>query len=369
MRLFRLLLPSAVIAISAFANSQPSSTPGIWVPNSTEGMPKYWTWTNCRASGSAVSNAGYIAAAWLYVDTQLVNSFQADGEWGPMSINLKAMWDSSHFTNGAAVVATFTILDMEYGFWPTLKTKTGFTTVKNRVPIYEHHDAIPIRPLSDGIDVAETKIGAMGYLTHKHKWDRWANSTVEADSYNATAVYTNTHGAASTIGTDVSGNPVYASHVYGWRLPINGTGFPPYNSTGNPPTNYVHMENCNSNYNNSFTQWFWPYYNHYGGYVEDQAVFGYTGLTDWHDNAVMALIEWPELINRKTIVQMRDKLITVSLSSKSLGLSYVRIDKGAGWRCIEFDTDCPVYGDQQTRFKGVYTGTNTVAPNDWWRPL
>jgi hypothetical protein len=73
-----------------------------------------------------------------------------------------------------------------------------------------------------------------------------------------------------------------------------GSGFPypPFNTTANPPIDLVVFDSCLTGSNDHFLTWLYPYFNGYGGYLEDQAIAGWTVKPQIPDTSVVATMLW-----------------------------------------------------------------------------
>lgn len=344
---------------------------GVWVPGYQEPMPKYWTGTLNLAKGSAVSEGGWIDKAILWIrkdggNWQQVRQWTDDPDpGGPMAMGLSVAFDSTHFNDGDLVFVKYQVLDYVYGYLPTNKEATASAVVHNNAFIYQHSGYE-----SDGATPARDSLSSMSYDALKRA-QGWAPSIVELDTYDAAVFYFHAHGDPTLI-SDYLGMKIFPSDVLDWREQTNGSGYPPQNSTGRPLTQYVHLDACSAAYDNSYANWFWPYYrvDFPGGPCINQAVFGYAGSTLCNERVMQAGLYWPKLEAGRTVVEMRDDLV-LYCQFRWLWYNehYIHVERPAGtWWHVDEASDCPIWGDWYTRLKGVYTG-NTTWPPGWHRNI
>lgn len=353
-----------------------SAQHGVWVPGFQQAMPGYWTGTLNLAKGSAMSEGGWIDEAWLYIRQGPSGAWIQVNHWsddpdpgGPMSMSLSVAFDSTHFNNGDFVFVKFKVVDVVYGILPTVKESApGVARVHNMAYGFEHHDA-NAEPNSHGGVLATAAFEAMNYQKEEHFADSWVVPTVESNSYDAAALYFNSHCSGSFLYMD-DNTALFPSDVLAWRNTINGTGLPPFNSTGLPFTSFVLLDVCSGAADGRFNKWFWPYYrgDFPGTPCINQALFGYSDLTYWNDRVNMASLYWPMLEEGRTVVEMRNWLVTACAGywNEFAPKKYVKITPAA--RSVLNITDCPIWGDPYARLKGVYTG-NTTWPVGWYRAL
>ena len=117
--------------------------PGVWVPSEGGAMPYYFSGTNCRASGISIcpnpdpEDPSHIITAILFINDFPVTRYDwKPGEPIPMSVSLSAMFDSTHFTNGAAVIVRMDWWD-NHG---NTGSGMGSSTVHNSVLLAQHPD-------------------------------------------------------------------------------------------------------------------------------------------------------------------------------------------------------------------------------------
>ena len=72
--------------------------------------PKWFSFTNCGAQGSAGTTGGYIASEQLLINGTVVNSYSDDGSHST-SHTLKVAFDSTHFVDGSAITVELRLTD------------------------------------------------------------------------------------------------------------------------------------------------------------------------------------------------------------------------------------------------------------------
>jgi hypothetical protein len=156
---------------------------------------------------------------------------------------------------------------------------------------------------------------------------------------------------------DIVGHPTWLEGVgvEPYRSPQIGSGYPPYNSTGNPPLNLAFIMSCATGAEQDFIRFCLPYYNAYGGYLEDQAFVGYTPSIYIRDMASMATAFWGMLSAGRILREARSAVLELNLNPVGRSSPYN-------------ETDIPIYGDRYLRIESVYTGDDR-EPVGWYRSL
>lgn len=188
-------------------------------------------------------------------------------------IRYKVMFDSTHFSNGSLEVK---LRIKSNGVW---HEDTYSAPVKNYSKNFGKSAWEAVLG-SDGatfVHYLMTSIGISSSLIASWQWDY---NDIESALSSCTLLYFNTHGNVG-IFLDDCDNTIYPTSSQGtpdfltWRTAVNGSGYPPLNSTGNPPINLAVWDSCLTGTDASFLSSLHPFWNAYGGLIEDQAIAGW----------------------------------------------------------------------------------------------
>lgn len=350
--------------------------------------PLYLSSTNARIS----------ARAWLTSPSERFESFELllNGEsvyykWfnvgeGQLHSSWRAhvMFDSTHW--GTGTTSCMVALRVKERGSPE-RTARLPVPIKNRAAGYIlSHFVAAGDSLAPTMDVLE----AMGYVNQAEvSSPGWTAAQCLGDIAGSTIFYVASHGhyiqpgkSYFTDGTAGAnevppGTPVYSlvapgssNEVKPAREAAVGANLlpsqlPPFNPTGNPPIAFAFVDACNTsiplNADEFYKAFCYPEQNKYRPeIVEDQAEMGWAEQVP---NAILPIFTtkfWSELSLGKTVAQARSNALSHANS----------------WHQAKYDTPF-VYspgllGDEFTRLKHVYTGTNHLPPvllgqSPWFR--
>ena len=334
-------------------------------PNWDPMHPRYFSGTGCQASGSAVAASGNVAHAQLCIgengsDT-VVNEYFDGGVPGvpsTPSVALNAMFDSTHFKDGAKIKITLKVWDTNGGHYEVEVTGPA----KNRAYILANQERDPqTAQTSYAIEAfKEMDYTALGpALDHKQV-------VLQRLPHN-TAFFTLSHGNEGDF-TDSYYSPApdaeYDPNVSVEWQDIT-TALSPENASNpnyNPdlaPYNFVYLDSCEG-----------------AGYtshpVNDQLAnaFGiYQGSNDrawlgWHNEVFNVSYEfqtWNERLWNDLV--KGDSVLVSVLQSCLLGEPQGELVHGVE---VSADVRPAVVGDDRTKLHGVYLGEGA---NQWLRPL
>ncbi len=328
-------------------------------------MPNYWSGTNCRASGWAQIGEG-IYAAELSLNGEPVETWIApDPEILPLSVGLKVMFDSSHFSNGTEVEVTYRV----WGLWSGMHEAKSNPdpVVKNKLMMFEDPDTS-----DDGPDPVPTVYGLMAgknYAMHAEDGHFWSSDDFRAAMWGSNVIFFSGHGAEAHHTSPI--NPWMTHAMYqSERTAINGTGLPPFNSTIYPQVNFCHLVACICGRTDNFKKALYPYYMGWGGgYLENQAVLTFTNFSQTVQRWKNSELIWEKLALGWTVGAVRAWLRDVWLPSNP-GVIKMSNDTSPTWRNATISDWNLICGEDQgaMRLKSVYTGTNS-PPANWFRSL
>lgn len=334
-------------------------------------------------------------SAQLFVDTTLVKAWEnPEPDFGPLSVAVNAMFDSTHFAEGTQVRVKFVAWDNYGRRYPLTGYAFCEAPVDNTSVVYGRYD-MEVDPIAWDWDLkkytfpgdtymtalpAETRISAMGYRTYRlERSIGWSAAQHLADIGVPNVIYVASHGGASDNSrywTDINDY----TWQYAWKpagppdwsferiigtptgrpnefpvLPVrqaaNGTGLPPFN-TGRPPVNLAFIMACHTGETNDLSAFLYPFGNAYVGtseFSEDQAYCGYVG--------------GPAGSQLRSQVEVFFDALTVGYTchlARNLAMDAYYVQPPDIW--------LNVYGDFAMKLKGVYDG-NPDAPASlaWYR--
>lgn len=400
--------------ISAFSNSQISGA-GAWVPGPGQQMPNYFSGTLNYATGIVVcsaldaqGNQDWFTHAELRVGGEVVDQYDWPiGEGAkPWNVPLGCTLDSTHFPPGTLVEVkilgdTHSAIHFE---------ATGAAIVKNRIVGFNRTDFVgqppgPISIYADGAGTVRSQMNNTNYdLNCPSRNPGWSPATLlnvatsSGELENCGVLYLNTHGTsasnpwpnqyyydsfASDIGASNGSDPLFYQFAIvpglGWNIPpynydtqnfeswraiVNGSGYPPFNSSSNPPVHFLFLDTCWCGCCNDFVRIFAPYYDAYGNWVQNQAyqswsVSTYAVMTYKSANGIFSRLK-----QGATCLTARNQMVLASkFSNDPASSTYIKVYVPTGAYKLTENVDCPLWGDQLTRIKGLYTGSDGFETN------
>ena len=333
-------------------------------------MPKYWSGTNCRASGSAqIGEPIYAAELWL--NSERVYRWDApDPDVLPMSMSLKVMFDSSHFAYGTTVEVTFRVWGLITGMREVRSTPDPM--VANKLMMFEHKDA-GFTP--DAVPEVQSLMSGSLYYQIPINGGTWADSTYFAALNGSNAVFYAGHGNDfEHLASDEDPGTTMSWLDYQLkRTDQIGTGIPPFNS-GAPPVNFCHIVACNCGDTSNFIKVCYPYHMAWGGPVmEDQALMAYKVFIRMGDVSIHANTIWNKLAQGWTAAYTKAWFDSIWLDENPGTLRVWDVypgtirDMAPGDLALYYEYGGSGDGGAM-RLKTVYTGSN-VLPIGWYRPL
>ena len=333
-------------------------------------------------------------SALLFVGGTLVKTWtNPEPEFGPLSVAMDAMFDSTHFAEGTQVKVEFVALDNYGRRYPLTGSASCEAPVDNTSVVYGRYD-MEVDPITwvsaDNMYVfgddtwmstmpAENRISAMGYATYRLERTRgWSAAQHLADIGVPNVIFVASHGNSagetSFYWTDINdytwqyqdkpaGPPDWAFEriigtpnghpndfpVLPVRQAANGTGLPPFN-TGRPPVNLAFIMACYTGETNDLSAFLYPFGNAYVGtseFPENQAYCGYVGGPAFHELRSQAEVFFDKMALGFTAHQARNfAMEDYYLQPPDVWLN--------------------VYGDFAMKLKGVYDGNAFGPPSLAW---
>jgi hypothetical protein len=311
-------------------------------------------------AGDPENPSVWVVNAKLKIGGFLVREFNDDPDpGGPMSMNLGAVFDSTHFLHGTNLAITYEVTDN----WGRVYSKTKSAPVKNRALLYEHPDGAGY---PSGVSAVAAWLAGENYEVLTRFGSTWSKASVEADMSNMSLSDFNTHGAPSAITAGDNSTFGYLD-ILNTRTAVNGSGNPPFNSTGNPTTQFGAIDACNVGDTGNFLTWFFPYLTGYGKVMPNQGLWTWSGYCSFGDSSEIVNELWNNLTDGYTIGYSQIQFVQKCILRSGETPPYIRWSPDdITYRSVLFLGDVPIYGDSTMRIKSVYTGTHS-APAGWYR--
>jgi hypothetical protein len=386
---------AALVAMLAGVSAAHAET-ALYLPDDSP-VPHYFSGTNSRVHAYGHVTNGTLGIThvrvWIGPGDPIIDE-EIPPEPIPYvyDIQLRIMFDSTRFDDGAQVQVTVELTDSD----EHVNSQTMTVPVYNKVSLFGRHD-MDVQPLywengqyvfrgqeCYGVPTVEAYFRPLGDLNYHRArvnttlgWDKYAMLPGVGDS---NVFYVHTHGDETSFWTDKNDyhfaypNPptiapenayaltVPSGDLHGFalkptRIAANGSGLPPFNSTGIPPVNLAFLDTCGAGTDNDFAEaLLYPggnFYTGYSWYPECQSEVGYamTKMSDQTRACNEAF--WERLEAGYTVHEARLKAYE----------AYKGDNKPASH--IDF---MHVWGDFYTRLKGVYSGSIEPSPQpNWWR--
>lgn len=344
--------------------------------------PYYHSGTNCRAGIVIVvdpiepATVVEMLEARLYIAGNLVKSWTnpAPLEGGravfPL-IGLEARFDSTHFPTGHNIRVRMEATDTAG------RTYSGHydALAKNAATVWQHR-TMNGHVTTNSAPVVQSFLQVfLNSVQVTTQW--WSGEDVMAKLKDSTVHYVNTHGGIQYYDDNSGSEEESDIAVYGTsnfpnvyvtyaeeRPNTHGTGYAPYNSTGNPPVSFAFIDSCNSCTDNEFTAMFWPFQDHYGDWVVNQAVLGWAVYAADTSSMSCNTFVWDSLVaKRKTVWDTRRKFFEWNASEQKVYF----FDANNELQLVLSEEQLRIWGDFYTRVRGVYTGDNSLAEEVWYR--
>ena len=349
----------------------------------TANPPLYFSGTNCRAWGfvqlsgeqdPATGGSTWVQEVRLYIGGTLVKSHEGDGPDSDGTASEWAVFDSTHFPNGALEIKFECTCSAGH-----VHTSSRSVAVKNRSLIANYSVVPDPPPPHSDPHPAPTGVAA---ILQGQNYDvnslpgMWSANTYFNQMVGTNTVFVFAHGNKGSPGTSnaafhVSGNFHEDTKVFGWfspemngawvdgyddrRPPQLGTGLPPYNSSANPPTNLLWLWSCRTGNEAEFHRCLFPYYNVFSNVIcEDQAYVGFTTFVAMTN--VPTEFALTQMMDGCTIYEAREIMKSANMTGQLF--DFVSDVSPASWRHL-FNEYMPIRGDYFAKIKGVYTGDNT----------
>ncbi|HRK20815.1 MAG TPA: hypothetical protein PLX06_03360 [Fimbriimonadaceae bacterium] len=251
---------------------------------------------------------------------------------------------------------------------------------KNRAALFGINDLEVTQPPLNltgaaGMFAASHSLAAIAYpksLTYNWGWnhsiffDRTGedvNVVFYAGHGTPDAIYDGQQATQNEFGCSI-GIPIYAYYnipnpsIEADRTWHIGTGLPPYNSTGKPQFNLALHMTCNSfgspnlpSGESYFSRYFYPYWNAYGGFCENQGFLGWSLTLDVRDYYALSTLLVDELAQgEKLAVAMQVMIAGAPNSHHNYAIGDALIDQ-----------------DGNTTLRRVYDPNSSLKR--WWRPI
>ena len=296
----------------------------------------------------------------IKIGGETVKDFTLTGVFIPY-IYVVTRFASTHFADD-------TNLQIAADAWDSagqMASDSRLITVYNKATLYGRNEweNDPSAP-SAGVPIASFWLSTMNHdVSHVCTSQGWTKAMLLNDVYPCTVFYVNTHGygvegehtAPAWIESDI-GELIYHEEVGVVREQAVGLGVPPFN-TGNPPISLAFVDACLTGLNNGFAYaLLTPFDNAYTHHwCENQAEVGWRIETLVDYTSVANEGFWSALAQGKTAHQAGNEMVR-----RYLGLRENEINDEVAREYVS------VWGDYHTRLYGVYTGTDTPAPNFWY---
>ncbi len=265
----------------------------------TANPPLYFSGTNCRAWGfvqlsgeqdPATGGSTWVQEVRLYIGGTLVKSHEGDGPDSDGTASEWAVFDSTHFPNGALEIKFECTCSAGH-----VHTSSRSVDVKNYANVYAQHRRTFLNP-PDALGFDQTMIApqvknqlvSANYSVNMQNGQGWGTTSLNDSLAGANALFVFAHGLAShhETGVDPTQNideddcyPVNTvsegSEIEGYlnvrQYQVGTALLPPFNPTANPPINLFFLYSCHTGLAPFQTALF-PFGNaHAGGQLENQA--------------------------------------------------------------------------------------------------
>lgn len=334
-------------------------------------LPNYFSGTDSRFSVSTGIFGNNIGYNWFKV-TMTCNGESLSHEvtltypnnlYYNQHANISAMFDSSHFPDGATVTVTAQVTDVFGNYYAP---KSASTSVKNKVLIAEHPDLI------DGAETTSAEFIGQNYGQNLLDNGFWTPSAYFQQMNGCNVIYGSVHG---NVDEHASGNYPSATapdRVYTGAVSYSpprspnydverasqlGTGYPPFNSTSQPPIKFMFLYACLCGSTNNFIRACWPYDNYYG----EWGAYGPWGV---NQSVVDYFVEANTADAGRTAHHFMGKMLGGYLAEDAIAAviaasatETIQVSDNVSplvWRRPVRD-DFRVWGDPYTRVKTVYT--------------
>lgn len=379
-RTFLSCFVACTLACSTKSFADPSTPVTLQVPN-------YWSSTNCRANVSTGIFGNRIGYSHLRMslkdaltgETQNFDKYldYPDGVLYNQSASIGVTFDSTHFSNGRIVELSAEAWDVFGNHYGPI---AGSATVKNVALLASHPDPdISPDPAITVKDIIGPQFGKVYMIRGS-----WTPLDFVNNLNGASVVFVGTHGTPDNFyagkewyvnGEVFSNTFVYPSgsdnYVIGhstWLQSVGilprrsaqmGYGYPPYNSTSVPAVALDVIVSCGTGANSDFDSFCYPYVNHYGYVMQDQAFTGFRPSIFTRDEEPISRVIFSNLSAGQTLAYARLRLATWDPPFRSGG------SPGELGHNIDV-SDMPIHGDDKTRLMGgVYTN-NYLDPVGWY---
>ncbi|GIV02936.1 MAG: hypothetical protein KatS3mg015_1766 [Fimbriimonadales bacterium] len=354
---FRCILAAALWMGGLSSPAQPGGF-GPQVPADGGPMPRYFSGTNCRASGYAQLGNEPILFAYLHLNNELVASYAYDpNDPEPLhAITLEVMFDSSHWMDGTEVEVKFGV----YGASTGWHVATGRSVVQNKAMLWEHSD-----PRIDAVWLAESLLQGKNYTLDVRNGGRWSREEYIAAMDGSNVIFYDGHGTPDVHRAGDDNGIHWYDHYELPRIQQIGGGIPPFN-TGAPPVNFIYLLCCRCGVTNNFVRACYPYYMAWGG--------------PWMEN--QALMAWRPEVLLKDYETLTAEILGPMSEGQTAAFAHAEFNKRLSSGVLEFDVidngvirpmvpgDLALYAGPEeygcVRIKSVYTGTN-APPVGWYR--
>ena len=401
----RAIIKLAGVALGATLAGVAMGAPTVTFP--PQSQPNYFSGTNARAQ-YGVNTAGF-NDCWIDEFELWVGGYRIVAKSRPRPTIPPAirrdteaavvMFDSNFFPNGSSIEVKCRA--KVNGSW----YESSYTApARNRAICFGMNDidnvgitvpGEPPVPAQQSARSANDWLTAANWDTEK-RTDLWNVAAFESEiGQNRNVVFYSGHGwyaAASgsmpeimniydgtqqppVLDGTLGGNPIYPAwwmytpDVFTMRESQVGPGTPgllPPFSDGAIPINLAFLLCCKVGKTNAFETFLYPYYDGYGNYLQNKAVLGFvSGVLIKHFGWITNII-FEHLADGYSIFEAREKWINYANTG----------DNPDNWLYMYEDNDdeviyerasVPIYGDEFTNIKGVYSTTGRII--SWFKVI
>ena len=342
-----------------------TSAPGNpWDPT----HPRFFSGTNCSASGTAPAISGYVSHAELLVGGTDVKDYYDTGFVGPLppgaatgtnqsSASLTVHFDSTHFADGGSVPIQMTVTDTAGNTYDANVSANAY----NKATIYGRNQwETGSGAGSAGTFAADSVLAGMNHTDTVNRTLGWSAANILADIGTCTVFYVNTHGetARTWLLSDLSELTGQVEFIFPSAASQPGTiqvlETRQNTSVNIPPINLAFVDSCLTGTTNEFANaLLWPGASG-SGQATDQAEVGWTISTATNSTNADGQAFWGSLASGDTVHVARDKMISAYFNPTAPP--------------NPANTYATVWGDNYARLhSNAYTADDTQPANHWFR--
>ena len=289
------------------------------------------------------------------------------------------MFDSTHFYPVSTVTVTCEATEWTVG--GIVSTSATYSAVvKNRGLAFENQDPAFV---PDSVPNVKNRILNMNYLCTYNNSGPWSVATYLGALLDANVSYVNSHGEppdhwdgtwapAPPYPHPASWEYVYAGgasapwndhNTYAFTQETNVCSvgpYPPFNISGHVPLNFLEVDACECGKGADWILALWPWFDGYGHLHENQCVWATPKFSKTDICNDIATFMWSRFEIGWTAGSVQYE---IENTSNMTGFE-IADSATSAWRLI-LPGDYIIFGDPNTRLKGVYTN-NMANPYPSW---